>query len=199
MSARLRSRRIAPLTLVALVAALVVAMPLAACGDDDEPGEQAQTDTGTTQRTDGERPRDDAEPRAIAEELKELQRDVAQTGRALVEGTEQERAAAERDVRAQARRARELAQRAERDVDPDAPGAADLREAARDTERGVEELRRFADERRREGLDRANAELEAAEERLRSFAQSLRDAAPEEDARRALDELRERVPDIPAP
>lgn len=193
--------RRAPLALIAVL--MAVALSLAACGDDEDASTQdAQRDTNTAQATDRETPSEEEverEARAIAEELKELQRDVAQSGRTLVEGSPEERDAAERELRAQARRAERLAERAERDVVQEARGSSELREAARDTERGLAELRRYADERRRDGLRRANDELEAGEKKLRSFADSLREDAPEEDARRALDELRDRVPDIPTP
>ena len=187
----------------ALIAALVLAASsLVACGDDDAPNSGAQRDTDTTQTTEREEGRDaqaERETRAIAEDLKALQRDVARSGRKLVEGDAQEQDAAKRELRAQARRARELAERTERDVAEDAQGRAELREAAEQTERGVARLRRVAEDSTEEGLRRANAELEQAERSLRSFAESLRDDAPEDEVRRALDDLRERVPDIPMP
>ena len=193
--------RRAPLALIAVL--MAVTLSLAACGDDEDASTQdARRDTNTTQATDRATPSEEEverEARAIAEELKELQRDVVRSGRTLVEGSPEERDAAERELRAQARRAERLAERAERDVVQEARGSSELREAARDTERGLAELRRYADQRRRAGLRRANAELEAGEKKLRSFADSLREDTPEEDARRALDELRDRVPDIPAP
>ena len=189
--------------LIILAALLVATFALSACGDDDTPSEEAQRDTRTTERTETDRRNGEAaerEARAIAEELKELQRDVADSGRKLVEGSSEERDAAERELRAQERRAQRLAERAERELGPDATTArAELRDAARQTERGVADLRRFADDRREEGLARANERLEAAEASLRSVADSLREDAPEEDVREALEKLRERVPDIPMP
>ena len=188
--------------LIGLAALLVATFALSACGDDDTPSQEAERDTRTTERTETDRRDGEAaerEARAIAEELKELQRDVADSGRKLVEGSPEERDAAERELRAQERRARRLAERAERELGPDASARAELRDAAQQTERGVADLRRFADERREEGLARANEELEAAEASLRSVADSLREDAPEEDVREELEKLRERVPDIPMP
>ena len=194
-------RRRAPIALLAVLLAATVV--LAACGDgDDAPTQDAQGDTNTTQATERETPSEEEverEVRALAEELKELQRDVAESGRALVEGSSEERAAAGRELRVQARRAERLADRSEREVVQEARGSSELRGAVRDTERGLAELRRYADQRRSDGLSRANDELEAAEKKLRSFAESLREDPAEEDARRALDDLRERVPDIPTP
>ena len=185
--------------LVALVAA---AFGLAACGDDDGSDPQAERDTGTTEETsrDGASSGNGAEreTRAIAEELKELQRDVVETGRKLVDGSAAGRDAAERELRGEARRARQLAEQVERDLGAGAPVRAELRQAARETERGLEELRRFA-EGDEDGLARANDQLEAAEGSLRSVADSLGAGTREEDARRALEKLRERVPEIPTP
>ncbi len=191
--------RVSPAFIVAL---MLASASVAACGDDDAPNSGAQRDTEMTQTTgrgDGREAQAERETRAIAEDLKALQRDVARSGRKLVEGDAQEQDAAERELRAQARRARELAERVRRDVAEDAQGRDELREAAEQTERGAVRLRRFAEDSTEEGLARANEELEQAERSLRSFAESLRDDAPEDEARRALDDLRERVPDIPRP
>ena len=186
---------------IVLAGLMAAALSLTACGDDDEPSPEAQRDSDTTNTTGRDSASgEEAErtTRAIAAELKELQREVAETGRKLVEGTAAERDAAERELRREERRARELAERVERDVRREEGGRAALRQAARQTERGLTELRRFA-EGDEDALARANAELEAAESSLRAVAASLRAGAREEDIRRALERLRERVPDIPTP
>lgn len=183
-----------------LAALLAAAFSLAACGDDNGSDPQAERDTRTTERSKRDRARSEEgierQTQAIAEELKDLQREVVETGRKLVDGSAAGREEAERELRGHERRARQLAERVERDLGTDAPARAELRQAARQTEHGLEELRRFAagDE---DGLARANDQLEAAEESLRSVAGSLGRGSREEDVRRALDELRERVPEIP--
>ncbi len=189
------------MALLPVLALLVIASSsLAACGDDADP--QAERDARTPQ----EAQRDSAkrgngaerETRAIAEELKELQRDVAASGRQLVEGTPEQRNAAESELRRHEQRARQLADRAERNLAPGATARADLRAAARQTATGVAELRQFSD-RNEDRLTRANEQLRAAEGSLRSVAESLRDRTRDRQVRRALEELRERVPEIPAP
>ena len=189
---------------VVVAGLLAATFALSACGDDETSSQEAERDTRTTERTEtgalsGEAA--EREVRAIAAQLKELQREVADAGRKLVDGTEDERQEAERELQAQEGRARGLAQRAEREVAPNASaGAADLRKATRQTERGVADLRRFADDRREERLADANKELDAAQASLRSVADSLQaDAPSEEDVRKALKKLHERVPEITMP
>lgn len=69
--------------LAALLGGTVV---LSACGGDETPSEKVET--RTTEGTENDRLTGEAaerEARAIAQELKELQRDVADSGRKLVE------------------------------------------------------------------------------------------------------------------
>ncbi len=185
-----------------LVLVLASGSSLAACGDDDSPDPQAERDARTTQETERDRAKSgeaaDRETQAIAEELKDLQRDIAESGRKLVDGGAEERNAAERELRGHEQRARELADRAERNLAPGATARAELRAAARQTATGVAELRQFSD-RNEDRLARANEQLEAAEDSLSSVADSLRERTRERDVRRALERLRERVPEIPAP
>ena len=194
------------ITLLAAVAACALALAVAACGDDDTPDAERDSardrtsDTARDTTSEGDaRSHDEAEreTRAIAQELKELQRDAAESGSKLVEGSPAERDAAERELRAHERRARALASRADRALD--AEERAELRAAARDTQDALEELRRFAREEGEDSLTRANEQLQSAEARLRTLADSLGGEAREPEVRRAIEQLRQRVPEIPSP
>lgn len=165
-----------PTTLIALALPMPV---LTACGETDAP------------------PRDDvaSEAEALAEETQEIQRDVSETARSLVEDPYAREDALDR-LEDQERRAQELTARVDEELPDDDPVQRALREANERTTEATRELRDFAEATDEGALDEAREELNNAERSLDEAVDELLARAPE-DARERLEELREQVPANP--
>lgn len=168
--------------LLSLIAAALATLLIAACGGDDVPsGEQASE-----------------QARELAQQTRALQEQVSQTARSLVDDPDTARERALGELAEQEQRARDLAKRAESDLPEDEEAREALKAANERTAEAAGQLREFASSNRETTLKQARAALNEGEQQLRSASSTLLRDAPDE-ARRALEDARERLPAIPTP
>ena len=176
-----------------LIAALLALPVLAGCGDDDE---QPATVTVTTTVTTTVPAGPSAEADELAQQLRDLQEEIAATGRSLIEDPDANREQARERLERHVERARELGGEARSLPEAEAAREA-LVEAADRTTQAARDLRVFVEENDDQALERARDALRMSEDELRRAAQELLERAPA-DARRALEEAMENLPDLPS-
>ncbi len=132
----------------------------------------------------------------IALQTEQIARDVARTGRDLVQNPQSREAATSR-LRDQEGRARKLADRARRELPDRKAGRQSLIEANQRTAETAARLQKLGRSQQGQAdLDAARQELMAFRQRADRATQELRkDLSPS--ARRQLDDLRKQVPDLP--
>lgn len=164
-----------------LLALLVSAAVLAACGADDAP-------TGDELTSSAEQ---------IAMETRELAEAIAATGRQLAEDPDAREDAVTQLEQFEAE-ARDLADRARSELPDDVQAREPLVEANELAAEAAADLQRFSDSGEQAALGDARAALDDVEDRVRRAAEGLQGDL-EGEAQDRLDELREDLPDIPQP
>lgn len=159
---------------------LAAVLAIAACGEQAAPSP--------------DRPAQSAEE--IARQTEELAREVGETGRNVAEDP-QGRQEAIRELERQERRARELARRAREELPQQDAAREGLVEANERTAQAASGLQEFArSDRNRDALRGAREDLSRSQDRAAEAIDRLSGQLSPE-ARRRLDDLRERVPEIP--